>query len=81
MLTETGSIKTNQEHLTILPNVDLGIGRIRKLLCWSEEREPTELAPFLPCLFEYIAFSEGVVIPFFQVLHANLKKHIYSLYV
>ncbi|MCK8620772.1 hypothetical protein [Prevotella sp. E13-27] len=81
MLTETGNIKTDQEHLTILPNVDLGIGRIRKLLCWSEEHEPSALAPYLPCLFEYIAFSEGVVIPFFQVLHANLKKHIYSLYV
>lgn len=81
MLTETGNIKTDQEHLTILPNVDLGIGRIRKLLCWPEEHEPSALAPYLPCLFEYIAFSEGVVIPFFQVLHANLKKHIYSLYV
>jgi len=81
MLTEIGNIKTDQEHLTILPNVDLGIGRIRKLLCWPEEHEPSALAPYLPCLFEYIAFSEGVVIPFFQVLHANLKKHIYSLYV
>lgn len=81
MLTETDSIKTYQEHLTILPNLDLGIGRIRKLLCWPEEHEPSALAPYLPCLFEYIAFSEGVVIPFFQVLHANLKKHIYSLYV
>lgn len=81
MLTETGNIKTDQEHLTILPNVDLGIGRIRKLLCWPEEHEPSALALYLPCLFEYIAFSEGVVIPFFQVLHANLKKHIYSLYV
>ena len=81
MLTETDSIKTYQEHLTILPNLDLGIGRIRKLLCWPEEHEPSALAPYLPCLFEYIAFSEGVVIPFFQVLHRNLKKHIYSLYV
>ena len=81
MLTEIGNIKTDQEHLTILPNVDLGIGRIRKLLCWPEEHEPSALAPYLPCLFEYIAFSEGMVIPFFQVLHANLKKHIYSLYV
>lgn len=81
MLTETGNIKTDQEHLTILPNVDLGIGRIRKLLCWPEEHEPSALAPYLPCLFEYIAFSEGVVIPFFLVLHANFKKHIYSLYV
>lgn len=81
MLTETGNIKTDQELLTILPNVDLGIGRIRKLLCWPEEHEPSALAPYLPCLFEYIAFSEGVVIPFFQVLHANLKKHVYSLYV
>jgi len=81
MLTETDSIKTYQEHLIILPNLDLGIGRIRKLLCWPEEHEPSALAPYLPCLFEYIAFSEGVVIPFFQVLHANLKKHIYSLYV
>lgn len=81
MLTETDSIKTYQEHLTILPILDLGIGRIRKLLCWPEEHEPSALAPYLPCLFEYIAFSEGVVIPFFQVLHTNLKKHIYSLYV
>ena len=64
-----------------MPNLDLGIGRIRKLLCWPEEHEPSALAPYLPCLFEYIAFSEGVVIPFFQVLHRNLKKHIYSLYV
>ena len=81
MLTETDSIKTYQEHLTILPILDLGIGRIRKLLCWPEEHEPSALAPYMPCLFEYIAFSEGVVIPFFQVLHTNLKKHIYSLYV
>ena len=81
MLTETDSIKTYQEHLTILPILDLGIGRIRKLLCWPEEHEPSALAPYLPCLFEYIAFSEGVVIPFFQVLYAIFKKHIYSLYV
>ena len=80
MLTETGSIKTYQEHLTILPIIDLGIGRIRKLLCWPEENEPSHLATYLPCFYEYITFSVGVAIPFFQVFQENLKKQISSLY-
>lgn len=80
MLKETDSIKTYKEYLTILPNVDLGIGRIRKLLYWPEEHEPSDLASCLPCLFEYIAFREGVTIPFFQVLHTILINHISSLY-
>ena len=80
MLTETGSIKTYQEHLTILPILDLGIGRIRKLLCWPEENEPSHLATYLPCFYEYITFSVGVAIPFFQVFQENLKKRISNLY-
>ena len=80
MLTETGSIKTYQEHLTILPILDLGIGRIRKLLCWPEENKPSHLATYLPCFYEYITFSIGVAIPFFQVFQENLKKRISNLY-
>ena len=80
MLTETGSIKTYLEHLTILPIIDLGIGRIRKLLCWPEENEPSHLATYLPCFYEHITFSVGVAIPFFQVFQENLTKQISSLY-
>lgn len=78
---ELGSIKTYQEYLTLLPNVDQGIGRIKKLLCWLGENEPSDMIPYLPCFYEYIAFHEGVVLPFFQVLHDILTNHITSLYV
>lgn len=80
MAKELGSIKTYQEQLTILPNVVQGIARIRKLLYWPEENEPSDLTPYLPYFYEYITFREGVAIPFFQVLHAILTNHITSLY-
>lgn len=80
MAIELNSVKTYQEHLTILPNVDKGIARIRKLLCWPEDNEPSDLTSCLPCFYEYIAFHNGVALPFFKVLHVILTNHITSLY-
>lgn len=77
---ETGSINMYQEYLTFLPNVDQGIVRIKKFLCWPDENENSGLGSYLPCFYEYITFHEGVVIPFFQILHAILSSHISSLY-
>ena len=80
MAIELGSIKTCQEHLAILPNVDQGIWRIRKFLYWPEGNELSGLTPYLPYFYEYVTFCEGVAIPFFQVFHAFLTNHITSLY-
>jgi len=79
---KTESIGKYKEFLTQVPNVDQGIVRIKKLLCWPEEKEEfSGLGSYLPCFYEYIAFHEGVVIPYFQTLHAILTNHIRSLYI
>lgn len=80
MAIESDCIITYQEHLTILQNLDQGIGRIRKFLCWPEENEPSDLSPYLPYFYEYVTFREGVAIPFFQVLYTILTNRITSLY-